>query len=200
MKFDLLAPGIHLYHDVFPEDMNLANDIEEAVKSGAISWQPAGVYHDDAEGVNKRVRDTDTIGLVYREEIQDDSSAESFIESFNISLSNLLLTFVKPLEDHYALTFRTGTRTHEAYTVLKYGEGQRFLYHIDDHDMYPRRTSYVAYLNDEYTGGEIEFDKFGLRIKPPKNSLIVFPSNYMYSHTVHEVVSGFRYAIVSWSK
>jgi predicted 2-oxoglutarate/Fe(II)-dependent dioxygenase YbiX len=54
------------------------------------------------------------------------------------------------------------------------------------------------YLNDEYEGGEIEFSRFGLNVKPKANQAIFFPSNYVYNHTVHPVTSGTRYAVVGW--
>jgi predicted 2-oxoglutarate/Fe(II)-dependent dioxygenase YbiX len=54
------------------------------------------------------------------------------------------------------------------------------------------------YLNEDYEGGEIEFGRFNLKIKPKANQMIMFPSNYIYNHTVHPVVSGTRYAVVAW--
>jgi predicted 2-oxoglutarate/Fe(II)-dependent dioxygenase YbiX len=54
------------------------------------------------------------------------------------------------------------------------------------------------YLNDDYEGGEIEFPRFGLQVKPEPNQMIMFPSNYVYNHVVNPVTSGTRYAIVAW--
>jgi Rps23 Pro-64 3,4-dihydroxylase Tpa1-like proline 4-hydroxylase len=54
------------------------------------------------------------------------------------------------------------------------------------------------FLNDDYEGGEIEFTRFGLSIKPKANQAVFFPSNYVYSHSVNSVVSGVRYSIVGW--
>jgi predicted 2-oxoglutarate/Fe(II)-dependent dioxygenase YbiX len=56
-------------------------------------------------------------------------------------------------------------------------------------------TSCVIYLNDDYEGGEIEFCNFDIKVKPVKNSMVLFPSNYPYMHTAHQVHSGTRYAI-----
>jgi predicted 2-oxoglutarate/Fe(II)-dependent dioxygenase YbiX len=56
----------------------------------------------------------------------------------------------------------------------------------------------VYYLNDDYTGGEINFSILGIKIKPVKNQLIIFPSNYIYRHSVEEVTKGTRYSVVTW--
>ena len=52
------------------------------------------------------------------------------------------------------------------------------------------------FLNDNYIGGEIEFARFNLKIKPKANQALFFPSNYVYNHQVHDVISGTRYTIV----
>jgi predicted 2-oxoglutarate/Fe(II)-dependent dioxygenase YbiX len=60
--------------------------------------------------------------------------------------------------------------------------------------------SWVYYINDDYTGGEISFPRFNLTYKPVANEFIVFPSNYIYNHSVLPVIEGTRYAVVSWLK
>jgi predicted 2-oxoglutarate/Fe(II)-dependent dioxygenase YbiX len=53
----------------------------------------------------------------------------------------------------------------------------------------------LIYLNDDYEGGEIEFVNFDIKIKPKAGTLIMFPSNYPYSHIAHPVISGTKYAV-----
>jgi predicted 2-oxoglutarate/Fe(II)-dependent dioxygenase YbiX len=53
-------------------------------------------------------------------------------------------------------------------------------------------------LNDDYEGGEINFPRFNLKIKPEKNSLILFPSNYVYNHSAEPVKNGTKYAIATF--
>jgi len=78
--------------------------------------------------------------------------------------------------------------------------GQKFVNHIDDHTDYHRRMSTIYYINDNYEGGEIEFPRFNVKYKPVANDFIIFPSNYMYNHSVSPVISGERYAVVSWAR
>lgn len=61
-----------------------------------------------------------------------------------------------------------------------------------------RDITMIIYLNDNYTGGELEFTKLGLTYRPKKNSMIIFPSYYEFSHRVHPVKSGTRINLVCW--
>jgi predicted 2-oxoglutarate/Fe(II)-dependent dioxygenase YbiX len=47
--------------------------------------------------------------------------------------------------------------------------------------------------------GELTFDRFGIEYKPKANQLIIFPSTFVYNHSVKEVISGKRYVVVSWA-
>lgn len=83
---------------------------------------------------------------------------------------------------------------------LKIWSGTKFVNHIDDHQDYHRRVSTVYYLNENYTGGEINFPRFDIVFKPKANQMIVFPSTYVYNHSVSPVIEGERYAVVSWMR
>ena len=61
-----------------------------------------------------------------------------------------------------------------------------------------RDVSVVWYLNEEFRGGELEFPRFGLTIRPKTGMVVVFPSTHMYVHAAQPVIDGTRYAIVSW--
>ena len=53
------------------------------------------------------------------------------------------------------------------------------------------------YINDDYEGGELFFDKFNLKIKPKAGDLYLFPSSYLFSHASLPVTSGTKYSIVT---
>jgi predicted 2-oxoglutarate/Fe(II)-dependent dioxygenase YbiX len=61
-----------------------------------------------------------------------------------------------------------------------------------------RDVSAIYYLNDEFEGGEIIFDRQGLRIKPRQGLLIAFPSDAEHEHEVLPVLSGRRYTMPIW--
>ena len=57
--------------------------------------------------------------------------------------------------------------------------------------------SMVGLLNDDFIGGE--FLLCGNEIGLKKNSLLVWPSNFMYPREVTECTKGTRYSFVSWA-
>lgn len=191
---DEIAPGIMVYSNVINGHETLIYDIEDAVSSAKISWISAGVDG----GQNKNVRDTDSISIPFINQVVSD-----FIDprdAFNKTLSNIFYDSILKLEHDYMSYFGVSFLEHDSYQILKYGKGQKFTNHIDDHSQYHRRVSSVYYINDDYEGGEINFPRFGISYKPKANQMIVFPSTYVYNHSVSEVVSGTRYAVVSWIK
>jgi predicted 2-oxoglutarate/Fe(II)-dependent dioxygenase YbiX len=192
-----LAPGIVVYSDVIPDSENLYKEIEEGMKAAGISWGEARVKEQDANHVNPNARDTSIIGVPYNGKIVE-LDTEDAAEAFNRNVSNLFFSHFDKLEKDYVSMFLTDTEWHDTYGVLKYGKGQQFTNHIDDCVAFHRRVSTVYYLNDNYTGGEINFPRFGVTYKPKANQMIVFPSTFVYNHSVSPVIEGERYAVVSW--
>jgi len=194
-----IAPGIVIYSDVIPNSENLYKDIEEGMDSAKFTWTAAGVKENQDAMVNKKTRDTSTFGIPYKGKIED-FLTESLDEAFLTNLNNLFFEHFDPIEKDYMATYGIFSQWHDIYGILKYGEGQQFTNHIDDHPSYHRRISTVYYLNDNYTGGEINFPRFGVTLKPKANQMIVFPSTYVYNHSVNPVIEGERYAVVSWMR
>lgn len=85
----------------------------------------------------------------------------------------------------------------EAFNFIKYGPGQHFREHHDHGYSYNCTVSLVAYINDDYEGGELYFSRQNLNIKPKAGDLYIFPSNYMYPHQAKPVISGTKYSIVT---
>ena len=81
--------------------------------------------------------------------------------------------------------------------VLKY-VGGGFLPEHQDHGVSSRALTVLVYLNDDYEGGDISLPHCGVTLKPPAGSVLMFPSNFIYSHTISEMKSGVRYAIPAW--
>ena len=81
--------------------------------------------------------------------------------------------------------------------VLRYKPGGKYDPHIDASLMYPRRLSFIYFLNNDYEGGELHFPGIG-EVKIQANRAILWPSNFMYSHGVKPVKKGLRYSLVAW--
>ena len=68
----------------------------------------------------------------------------------------------------------------------------------------------ILYLNDsiegdefdensyDFVGGELNFAYLGICHKPKAGDLLIFPSNYLATHEVLEIKSGFRFAYISY--
>ncbi len=88
--------------------------------------------------------------------------------------------------------------------ILKYNVGGHYKFHVDNGLSIPRTFSCILFLNDDYEGGDLVF-KFPRednehKIKTQKNSVIVWPSNFLYPHSVKPVTKGERYSVVSWAR
>lgn len=88
----------------------------------------------------------------------------------------------------------------EQWQLVRYGENQHFATHLDEDFENPRTVSITMYINDEYSGGELEYVWFNKTYRPSAGDIIIFPSNYIYSHKVNKVISGTRYAVVRFYK
>jgi hypothetical protein len=192
-----IAPGIVVFDGVFLNSNAYLEQIESDVAANKISWVAAGVLHDDygKENVSKKARDTDYIGLP---NIECFELLEEGVYSLLYDFSKALREETKPALDEYFNEYYVAITTFEPPQLLRYGNGQHFHNHIDDHPELTRRVSFSYYINDNYEGGEIEFPRFNVKIKPKANQLVVFPSGYVYNHIVHPVTSGVRYAVVQW--
>jgi sRNA-binding regulator protein Hfq len=199
MNKEEIAPGIVIYSDVIPDSENLYKDIEEGMASAGFTWNAAAVKESSDPMVNKKTRDTSTFGIPYKGKVED-LAIQSLQDAFLNNVNNLFFEHFDPIEKDYMADYGIFTDWHDTYGILKYGEGQQFTNHIDDHPSYHRRISTVYYLNENYTGGEINFPRFNVTLKPKANQMIVFPSTYVYNHSVSPVTSGERYAVVSWMR
>jgi predicted 2-oxoglutarate/Fe(II)-dependent dioxygenase YbiX len=80
------------------------------------------------------------------------------------------------------------------FDIKKYNTGQMMGPHADQNDGDTNLNySIVAYLNDNYEGGEISFPNHNAMIKPEAGSIIVFPSADPYLHESKEITSGIKY-------
>jgi len=82
--------------------------------------------------------------------------------------------------------------------LYRFREGESMKVHYDM-GMDPRvKFGAVLYLNDNYLGGEIFYPSIGFEFKPTRLSLVVHPSNSIYSHGVKEVTQGTRYSLTTF--
>ena len=87
----------------------------------------------------------------------------------------------------------------ELYKICSYNSDSngRFHPHRDTPEPYQqRRYAMSLFLNDDYEGGEFELLEYNLKIKPKKNTAIVFPG--ICSHMINSVLKGERKVIITF--
>ena len=86
--------------------------------------------------------------------------------------------------------------------LLKYNPGGKYEIHTDHYTNSPRHLSIIINLNNDYEGGNLIFtdqkEKEIKRLKLTKGSIVFFPSNFMYPHSIEPIRKGTRYSIVAW--
>jgi len=87
--------------------------------------------------------------------------------------------------------------------ILKYENTGFYTWHVDHFATVPRTMSCILLLNNDYEGGNLCFrnpdgsGEWEVEVKP--NRMIIWPSNFLYPHTVKAVTKGKRYSVVAWA-
>jgi prolyl 4-hydroxylase len=108
--------------------------------------------------------------------------------SFTAHLGKSSSVVVRTIEHRLARLTNMPVSHVEGLQVVRYTPGQFYRAHRDDsgYDPNPRRFTVLIYLNDvEGEGGETEFTKLNLKIKP-KRGAAVYWENFTPSRRLHE--------------
>ena len=105
--------------------------------------------------------------------------------------------------------FNTQLAAFEKPTVLRYEAGGRYDPHSDNEfwdakaqawrKTLNRDYSILIYLNEEYEGGKLALPNFLCKVTPRTGMLVAFPSDHRYLHAAEPLISGERFAVVSWA-
>jgi hypothetical protein len=190
MIVDNPAVCISVYKDVFNPD-NFINRLEKTIDNGfgeELSWDVSRV----GNGENSQYRTSLSCSMTtllppYPE---DDELASVFRKEIYRPTINVVNDYV---EEH-----RLINGAHELISVLKYSGMAEYHAHHDHSPDSRRIFSLVACLGESEEGGELEFPNFDVKIKLNSGSVILFPSNFPYTHIAHPVISGTKYSMVTW--
>ena len=180
-KADLTVAGVV---EVYDNLIDNCEEILQIIKNNA-EWQNAVVGVSDSAEHVKEIRDNET----------------TFFNPLSFSTSEELYFFAKKVwfyVDDYAKRHNFSFAAMEPVNINKYSPGQRYVPHADAGPNMPRVVSALVYLNDVEQGGETEFVYFNEKISPKKGRLIVFPSNYAYSHAAHPPINCEKYSAAFW--
>ena len=121
----------------------------------------------------------------------------------NIFYWNLIKTEIERLYLFYKAKFpRISSDKINQIDLLKYTVGGNYKNHIDYFSSTARSLSVIMNLNNNYEGGDLIFtdqkNNEIKRLKLNKGSVVFFPSNFMYPHSIQPITKGTRYSIVAW--
>lgn len=181
---------IDIFENVWPmPNETIARVENESMNPEAgVYWQRAGTIGD---GPFQSARTNDLIEITQLAGVSNNGLMQNVHNQFNM----ILLAASIPYAGRYGIRENL---FHEGYNLLRYKSSQEYKKHYDGETNTGRAISAVCYLNDDYEGGEIEFPHFNVKIKPQAGMLILFPSNFAYSHIAHPVTKGTKYAMVTW--
>jgi hypothetical protein len=196
MEKTVLGPGIVAYKNAIKKEWNMIERLEKSLgnETKQFKWRGSRVGYFQTDNESRNCQD-----FIYTKEILGERNDDN---SDLMDMHDLVHSSIRECLDDYQTMFAVNVKFIGAFNMVKYGPGEKFTVHTDDGEPYRCTVSTVGYINDDYQGGELYFDKFDLNIKPDAGDLILFPSSYIYSHASVPVESGIKYAIVcmtDWS-
>jgi hypothetical protein len=142
--------------------------------------------------IDKKIRNCTTIGISLNEVIEKNKNVRK-------SLDDEVFKCAKKSIEKYNEKFKHAHILKDSgYELLKYEKCGFYTQHVDSFTEIPRTISCSFILNNNFKGGEFSFFDNKLMYPLKKGSAIMFPSNFLYPHSVLPVTEGTRYSIVTW--
>lgn len=201
LDYEVLDLGLVYYRNAIPNPdyvidliTDLANKVEQNDKIGTrvSKWDPWWDDHMDKPFCYKF--------NIFRKSLVSD---DDFFKKELYEIDNALYGSLDMVWDHYSNELypwagRTAKSEEPNDGVLRYEADGGHLPAHQDLGVSSRLVSTVSYLNQDYDGGEIQFQHSKVSIKPEAGSIVVFPSNYLCVHEVMPITRGTRYAMPHW--
>ena len=188
----VVAGCVAIYENIWPNPQGTIETIENLCQTPDkdINWIRAGTI---GAGAYQDARTNSLMDITYLSDITNNVDIQN--------VNNIFYTALLATSNSYAKKFNIyESFFHENYQLLKYRGCEEYKAHYDGGTDIGRSISGICYLNSDYEGGELEFVNFGIKIKPEPGMIILFPSNYAYAHIAHPIISGTKYALVTWIK
>jgi hypothetical protein len=185
-----VAGCVEVFENVWPDPDKTIKLVEERVTdpNRDMRWEKASTF---GGGMYQDLRTNKHLGITHYGQLYNDPVFQNIHNQFHA----LLLATTRGYRQRFGVEENFWP---EDYNLLKYSDNQFYGKHYDGTSHNSRALSAICYLNNDYEGGELEFVNFKIKIKPEPGMLILFPSSYAYSHIAHPIVSGTKYAIVTW--
>jgi predicted 2-oxoglutarate/Fe(II)-dependent dioxygenase YbiX len=189
-----LFPGVWVYRNVIKKEVDVINRLNEIGASAIEDKESRYEWTFGFVGYSEKrpsYRDCEDI------KVGEISSPQSKTQSLVSDLWQDLKNHQLPAVEDYCNMYNVKMNYWEVMNCIRYGKGQHFQEHADHGFSYSATVSLVAYVNDDYEGGNLYFPKLNLDIKPKAGDLYIFPSTYLFSHRAMPVESGMKFSIVT---
>ena len=187
------ALGINIYNKAIPEkicDDSIRTLEENLGEEFSFNWQPAIVTESNEPLLEARFCVDFKVG-------HKNLGERNINNSVFYDMHESVFRSIYPCALDYGSYWGVGINYFEVFNFVKYeSPGHHFNIHADHGPAYVTTVSIVAYLNDDYEGGELYFPRFDLTIKPNKGDVVLFPSTFIYEHSSELMVSGTKYSVV----
>lgn len=193
-QFETFCGAVRIYKKLFLNYNNIINLFEDSSKNSKNwFWKKS----EQAMKVNEKQRTSIEMNLPVYKTNYSSLNLNDYEKKLIIVSADIQERIIQHVL-HYANDFGLSISDSERPKVLKYTVGDFFKMHRDSHPLTPRSVSTILYLNDNYDGGELFFKYFNFMYKPEFGDLVVFPSNYAYTHESTPITNGTKYSIVNF--
>lgn len=152
----------------------------------------------NGEGIHRSVRKAEVFDLFHN------SKSYTEVHYFNLLRKTFMFMICEYMRSINKNPVSSPVEKILQITALKYEKTGFYVPHCDHSGSAPRTLSLVYLLNNDYKGGELVFvnpsdtNEVLKKVDVQPNKLIIFPSNFIYPHSVLPVTEGTRYSLVSW--
>jgi len=182
------------YIKVYPKVISLENASVLIRLSSKMFFKKAGISEKNI--INEKIRNVNSYQL---DPLDKSLSITHWARFLNFKIKNLMNNY---LVDTKSMSFYNQINTVDQIEMLKYEKTFHYNFHVDDGPHFKRTLSCILFLNNDYDGGQLTFkdlkEEEEFTIENIPGSAIVWPSNFLYPHTVKPVEKGVRYSIVAW--
>jgi hypothetical protein len=191
----VICNGVAIYRGAIKHPQSII-DVVESVLGNELntkfSWKKASVVNPNGTTSISTIRTNSDFALPT---LGNDifCSATRYVNNFfHESFTKCLIDFL------FRFNIEVDIDKSKYYSILKYGISEHYIHHLDDGEKTPRKVSAVGYLNNDFIGGNLDFDKIKFNYPPSAGDIVIFPSVAPYSHSSMPVIEGTKYSVVNW--
>lgn len=149
-------------------------------------------------GVDKEVRLVKELSLSSPDFWIYNSDRVTLVKELEKATSNCLTAYNHYLLENNFAMFTPDIRRDEGFKLLHYKKGYKFTNHVDGLPEFSRVLTCSIALNSDFDGGDFTFFGGEFKCDVEEGDAIVFPSNFMFPHSVTPIEKGERFSVITW--